>query len=79
MNIIANLPSQQLRPVVHENIDRLSDTELAAVHRMLLQMEIERLAQSVSEGVEEARQAGKLDPADIQASIREHRARHPYK
>jgi len=67
MNIIANLPPQQLRPVVHENIDRLSDTELAVVHRVLLQMEIERLADSVSEGVEEARLAGKLDPVSIQA------------
>jgi hypothetical protein len=79
MSIIANLSPQQLRPVVHENIDRLSDTELAVVHRVLLQMEIERLADSVSEGVEEARLAGKLDPVSIQASIREHRARHPYK
>jgi hypothetical protein len=78
MTIVANPPPQQLRPVVHERIDQLNDTELAAVHRMLLQMEIERLAQSIGEGVEEARLAGKLDAADIQHSILEHRARHPY-
>lgn len=71
------LDPKELRPLLHKKLDELPDAELEAAHRALLQLEAERLAASVGEAVDRAVDAGKFD--DLDASIREHRARHPYR
>lgn len=65
------------RSQVHERIDQLSDADLAAVGRLLMQMEAERLFDSVSDAMDQAREAGKFD--NVAASLQAFRERHPYR
>jgi len=65
------------RSQVHERIDLLSDSDLATVGRLLMQIEAERLLDTVSEAMDDARKAGKLD--DATASLRAFRERRPYR
>jgi hypothetical protein len=65
------LKPKELRPLLHRKLDE--------VHRFLLQQEIGRLMESISEGIDEAAARGEMTPESIEQSIREHRARHPYR
>lgn len=77
MSPLVTTDPKELRPLLHARIDQCTDAELEAVRKALLLIEAERLAQSVGEAVDRAMDAGKFD--DLDASIREHRARHPYR
>ena len=77
MSQLATNDPQQLRALLHERLDQCSDVELDAVRKTLLQLEAERLMTSIGGAVDEAIAAGKFD--DVEAGIREHRARHPYR
>ena len=77
MSQLATTDPQQLRALLHERLDHCSDMELEAVRKTLLQLEAERLMTSIGEAVDEAIAAGKFD--DVEAGIRDHRARHPYR
>ncbi len=79
MNTLADVDPKNLRPLVHERIDQLTDEELETIRRKLLDLEIRHLRESVGRAVEEAYAAGKCEPADVEASIREQRARNPYR
>ena len=70
---------KELRPLLHAEIDRLPDEHLAAVHRLLQEIEIQRLVDSLGEAAEAAEAAGKMTPESIQESILEHRRKHPYR
>ena len=65
------------RSQVHERIDQLSDSDLATVGRLLMQIEAERLLDTVSDAMDDARKAGKLD--DATACLRAFRERRPYR
>ena len=65
------------RSQVHERIDQLSDSDLATVGRLLTQIEAERLLDTVSDAMDDARKAGKLD--DATASLRAFHERRPYR
>jgi hypothetical protein len=73
------LKPKELRPLLHRKLDELPDADLDKVHRFLLQQEIGRLMESISEGIDEAAARGEMTPESIEQSIREHRARHPYR
>ena len=77
MSPLATTDPQQLRALLHERLDHCTDAELDAVRKALLQLEADRLMASIGEAVDEAVAAGKFD--DVETSIREHRARHPYR
>ena len=81
MSTLSALPTdpKELRPLLHAEIDRLPDEQLAAAHRVLLEMEVERLANSIGEAFDAARAAGKMTPESIQEAILEHRRKHPYR
>ncbi len=79
MNSLADVDPKDLRPLVHERIDQLTDEELETIRRALLDLEIRHLRESVGRAVDEAYAAGKCEPADVEVSVREHRARHPYR
>ena len=81
MSTLSALPSdpKELRPLLHAEIDRLPDEQLAAAHRVLLEMEVERLANSIGEAFDAARASGKMTPESIQEAILEHRRKHPYR
>ena len=77
MSPLATKDPQQLRALLHERLDHCTDAELEAVRKALLQFEAERLMASIGGAVDEAVAAGKFD--DVEASILEHRTRHPYR
>ncbi|MDP1592011.1 MAG: hypothetical protein Q8M07_29895 [Prosthecobacter sp.] len=65
-----------LRPQVIQRIEQLSDAELAEVDRFLLQLEAERLMDSVCDAMDDARTSGKM--GDVESSIRAYRQQKPY-
>jgi hypothetical protein len=69
---------KELRPLLHQKVDALTDHELAAVHDLLREFERRSLFAQMADEAEQDRQSGKLEPALIDAAIRSHRARHPY-
>ena len=79
MNTLANVDPKDLRPLVHERIDQLTDNELESIRQALLDLEIRHLRESVGRAVDEAYATGKCEPTGVEASIREHRAAHPYR
>ena len=78
MSPLATTDPKELRPLLHAEIDRLPDEHLAAAHRLLQELEIQRLVDSIGEAADAARAAGKMTPESIQESILEHRRKHPY-
>ena len=77
MSTLINADPKELRPLLHEQIDRLTDAELEAVRRALLEVEARRLRESLGRAVDEAYAAGQLE--QLEATIQESRARHPYR
>jgi len=65
-----------LRPQVLQRIEQLSDVELAEVDRFLMQLEAERLMDSVCGAMDDARASGKME--DVESSIRAYRQQKPY-
>jgi hypothetical protein len=66
---------EELRPILHEKIDKLAANDLPLVHRVLLQLEAERLAAEITDGLEK-------DPKffdQIDDTITEYRKKHPYR
>ncbi len=51
---------EQLRPLIHADVDRLPSTYLAAVHRLLLELELDEVSDRLDAGFDEDRAAGKL-------------------
>ena len=79
MSTLSTTDPNELRPLLHADIDRLPDEQLAAAHRLLQEMEIQHLMDSVGEAADAAQAAGKMTPESIQESILEHRRKHPYR
>lgn len=69
----------ELRPLIHRQIDDLPADELALVSRMLAQLEMHRLLDDVGQAADDARTRGELTPGKIDAAIRDFRARQPYR
>lgn len=69
---------EKLRPLLHAEIDRLADDDLAVAHRALLEIEMRRQADQLGEALAEGRAAGRVTDERISESIREHRRKHPY-
>lgn len=63
-----------LRPLLHAEVDRLSDEHLALAHRMLLEIELHQL----TAGLDAAKGVSILTPESIAGAVAEHRKRHPY-
>ena len=74
-----NVETKELRQRWHERIDAIPESELAAVHELWVQTEIDRLLHKVAGGGAKDFAEGKLDLADIDTAIKEFRARHPYR
>ena len=70
---------KELRPLVHADIDRIPDEHLAAVHRLLLESEIQRLMDELGAGMDEDWASGRITKESIDEAIKEHRRKHPYR
>lgn len=67
-----------LLPQVMCKVATLNLADLQAVHRLILKLEFEALAEEIQDDADALQAAGKLEPELIDAAIREHRKRHPY-
>jgi hypothetical protein len=65
---------EQLRPIVHGQIDRLNADELPLVHYVLLQLQTERLGEEIADGL--AKENSFFDRID--ETIAEFRKKRPY-
>jgi hypothetical protein len=79
MSALLNPDPKDLRPLLHEQIDRLTDEEMDAVRRALLKLETKRELDELRKSMEADWQAGKITEEKIEEAVREHRARHPYR
>ena len=79
MSTLATTDPKELRPLLHAEIDRLPDNHLAAAHRLLQEMEIQRLVDELGAATDEAWASGQISEEKIAEAIREHRQRHPYR
>lgn len=79
MSDLATTDPEQLRPLLRERIEHCSPAELEAVRKLLLEWEARRLFATMAAGAEADRLEGKHDPVLVEAAVREHRARHPYR
>ena len=68
----------RLRPLLHAEVDRLSDEHLGLAHRALLEIELHQLAGKLDDAAEAAQNAAKLTMERIAAAVAEHRALRPY-
>lgn len=68
----------QLRPLLHAEVDRLSDEHLSLAHRALLEIELHQLAGELDDTADAAASSSKLTLESIAAAVAQHRALHPY-
>lgn len=68
-----------LRPLLHAELDRLSDEHLGLAHRALLEIELHQLAGELDDAADEAGNASKLTLESIATAVAEHRAARPYR
>ncbi len=72
MSPLADLDPKELRPLLHAEIDKLRDENVALLHRVALQLALEEVSARLDEGFDADRAAGKL--ARLPEIIREARA-----
>ena len=72
MNAFMDIDPKDLRPLLHAEIDKLRDDNVALLHRVALQLELEEVSSRLDEGFDADRAAGKL--ARLPEIIREARA-----
>lgn len=68
----------KLRPLLHAELDRLSDEHLSLAHHALLEIELYQIAGELDDAADAAQNAGKLTFEGIAAAVAEHRALRPY-
>ncbi|MGH7994597.1 MAG: hypothetical protein ACREDQ_13835, partial [Limisphaerales bacterium] len=72
----APVPPEQLKPVLHEKIERMNGEQLALLDRVLLQLEAEQAADRLSEAFDADQAQGKF--RRVAELIRQFRAEHRY-
>jgi hypothetical protein len=70
--------AQKLRQRLHERIDQLPPSTLAAADRLLLKIEVEHLRQEIDSAFDKDQAESKLSAEKVSEAIALHRARHPY-
>lgn len=66
----------QILPEVMSKVAGMGPANLQAVHRFIHLMELNALAEDLKDDAEGLRIAGKLEPALLDAAVREHRQKH---
>jgi len=70
-----NAEPDELRPELHQRIDRMDSQHLELLHRIILKLELEQVVGEVHNAFDAGRSEGRLDRVD--EIIREVRARRP--
>ena len=76
MSTLADIDPKELRPLLHAEIDKLRDADLALAHRVLLEIELQQVVDELDDAADEARAVGRLTPERIAEAIAAHRAAH---
>ena len=79
MSTPTDIDPKELRPLLHAEIDKLKDEDLAAAHRALMEIELRRLVDELGEAMDEGWASGRITTESIAEAIREHRRKHPYR
>ena len=66
--------ARELRPLLHEKIDSITDADLLEVHRLLMRLEMQRLMNGIGHAVDEGYASGRITAESIQESIAAYRA-----
>ena len=63
MSALSVLPSDpsELRPLLHEEIDRLRDENLLLLHRVAMELELDEVTERLDEEFDKGRAEGKLE------------------
>lgn len=67
---------EQLKPVLHEKIERMDAAQLSLLNRVLLQVEAEELAERLNDAIDRDREQGKL--RRVSELVKQFRAGHRY-
>jgi hypothetical protein len=76
MSIGTSPPPQQLRPLLHEKIDQLTDVELAAVHKQLLILELRREFDGIGGEMARDWNEGRITRETVDEAVRKYRTTH---
>jgi len=68
--------TSQILPEVMSKVACMGPATLQAVHRFINLMELNALVEDLKDEAEGLRIAGKLEPALLDAAVREHRQKH---
>jgi hypothetical protein len=71
-----NIEPENLKPVLHEKIERMDAEHLSLLNRVLLQVEAEELADRLNESFDKDREQGKL--RRVSELVKQFRAEHRY-
>jgi hypothetical protein len=71
--------SNTLKKLLHETIENSDEGKLSLLHRIVLQLEVEELGDSLSKSFDEDRKAGQLTEERVQKVLAQVRAQRPYK
>ena len=74
---IQDVEPEKLKPVLHCKIEQMRPDQLTLLHKVMLQLEAEELADHLSEAFDQDEQQGKLHR--IPELIRQFRTIHPYR
>lgn len=77
MSAQTDLDPKELLPLLHAEIDKLKDEDLAVAHRALLEIEMQRLLNEMDEATDRAWESGGITKDKIDEAILEHRRKHP--
>ena len=77
---VPSLPTDPavLRPLLHQKLDEASPSELEAVNKLLLELEIRRLADELGDEMDAAWADGRITQEGIEQAIKAHRQQYPY-
>ena len=67
---------EQLKPMLHEKIERMDAAQLSLLNRVLLQVEAEELADRLNDAFDRDREQGKL--RRVSELVKQFRAGHRY-
>lgn len=70
---------KELRPLLHAELDKLSDDYLAPARQLILEIQMQQVLEELDDAADQARAAGRMTPERIAKAIADHRAAHPYR
>jgi hypothetical protein len=76
---MARKSSGHVLPELISKLAVMGPATLEAVRKFVLELEIRALGEELMDDAEALRSTGQLEPELIEAAIREHRQRHPYR